>query len=143
MLFSGERVVLSDKSSFLSLVTANLNGTAAATAGNYGSIFTADRPYQVVEVHEIHEVAGSDGSAVTLDITKDSGTNAPGAGVSVFASGTFNLKGTANTLQTKSAASGILGCIVRGQRLGLKDAGTPTAVAGVQVTVVLRSVEAC
>ena len=143
MLFRDEAPYLGSKASFEFFVRKSIDGTAAATAANYGSIFTADKPYQILEVHEIHETAGSDGGAVTLDITKDSSTDAPGAGVSVFASGTFNLKGTANTLQTKSVGSGIAGCLVRGQRLGLKDTGVLTAVAGVQVTIVLRAVEAC
>lgn len=143
MLFSGENPDLGSKASVEFALVATIPGTAAATAANYGSIFTADKSYKVIEVHEIHETAGSDGGAVTLDITKDSGTNAPAAGVSIFDSGTFNLKGTANTVQSKRASNGIAGCLVRGQRLGLKDAGTLTAVAGLQVTVVLKAVETC
>lgn len=143
MLFSGENISPGASSQLPLIVSVRINGTAPATAANYGSIFTADRAYQVIEVHEIHETAGSDGGAVTLDITKDTGTNAPGAGSSIFASGTFDLKGTANTLQTKGAVQNTPGCLSRGHRLGLKDTGVLTAVAGLQVTVVLQSVAAC
>ena len=47
---------------FIVIVMASLEGTAAATAANYGSIFTADRDYELVEVTEIHETLGTDGN---------------------------------------------------------------------------------
>lgn len=137
-LFSGEEPVLGDRAGYVEVFVASLPGATAATAANYGSIFTANRPCQILEVAEIHETAGTDAGAVTLDLTKDTGTNAPGAGSSVFTSGTFNLKGTANTVVVKLADPGGVAVLARGDRLGLKDTGTLTSVAGLQVSVVVR-----
>lgn len=108
-----------------------------------GTFFTcpAGAEYEVVEVIESHSVAGSDGGAVTADLKKcDSGT-APASGTSVLSS-TFDLKSTANTPVSKTTASGLAAEAVRiltaGQRLCLDLTGTLTALAGFNVTVVLR-----
>lgn len=119
------------------VVVRTLEGATAATAANYGNIFTAPFPCKVIQVTEIHETASSSG---TLDITKDTGTQAPAAGGSIFASGTFNLAATANTLQTKSNVDGTDSVLAAGNRLGLKDGGTLTSGAGVSVTIVLEAI---
>ena len=109
------------------------------------SIFTADDDYEVVEVTENHAVAGTDVGAVTLDVKKCTGTQAPSAGASVLAS-TFDLKGAANTVVRKSAAGGGLTAtlanrlLARGDRLAIDITGTTTAVAGVCVCVTLLPV---
>lgn len=121
-------------------VTAILEGAAAATAANYGVFFIAPFACEVVSVREAHTVAGTDAGAVTLDIEKLTGTQAPDAGVSVLGA-TINLKGAANTVQapvlTGTAANKQLAA---GDRICLKDAGTLTAVAGVAVTVELKRI---
>ena len=114
-----------------------LPGTSAATAGNYGVIFTAPYKCTVMGATEVHQTAGSDGSAVTLQIEKLQGTTASGSGINLLASG-FNLKGAANTVQTAHLA------IVKkttfslniGDRLGLALTGTPTSVA--QVCIIIQ-----
>lgn len=98
-------------------------------------IFVAPFPCEVVSVREIHSVAGSDGSAVALDVKKCTGTDAPSAGTTVLSS-TFDLKSTANTLVSKTAASGLSATLsVRkldtGNTLALDYTGTLTAVVGV------------
>lgn len=106
--------------------------------------FIADRAYQVVAAYEIHAVAGNDGSAVNMQITKDTGTDAPGAGTDLLTNNTnagFDMKGTANTLQTGTltgTAASLL--LAAGNRLSVDFAGTVTTLAGVQVTVVLKPV---
>lgn len=84
-------------------------------------------------------VAGSDAGAVTGDITKDTGTSAPGAGTSVL-SATFSLKGTANTtiFPTLSGTAANL-LMASGDRLAFKLTGTPTALAGLVITVFFDS----
>lgn len=109
------------------------------------AIFTADRPYQVVGVTEIHATAGNDAGAVNLQLTKDTGTNAPGAGTDLLTNNTnagFDLKGTANTLQTGALVATAASLIMAaGDRLSLDFAGTVTTLAGVQVTVSLRALD--
>lgn len=109
-----------------------------ATAGNYDHFFTADFPCEVVQAYEVHRVKGTDASAVTLDIEKLTSGQALDAGVSVL-SGTFDLKGTINTPQrVKATASEINRVLSPGDRLALKDAGVLTAVAGVQIEILLK-----
>jgi len=59
-------------------VTVRIPDTMAATAANYTTpFFIADRTYEILSAVERHEVAGSDGSAVTLTVEKvPSGTAA-------------------------------------------------------------------
>ena len=56
-------------------------------------------------------------------------------------SSTFNLKATVATRQVRSLSAGTLATdriIYAGQRLAINFAGTMTAVAGVNITVVLN-----
>jgi hypothetical protein len=119
-------------------ITETVQGTTAATAANYGVFFIADRDYKVVSAQESHTTLGTDGGAVTLTIEKLTGTQALDAGTAVL-SGTFNLKGTINTVQEKIAADANA-ILKKGDRLALKDSGVLTAVAGVCVTVVLQGI---
>lgn len=105
------------------------------------SIFTAPIPMTITSISEVHATAGNDASAVTMQVFKDTGTQAPGAGATVM-SNTFNLKGTANTTQyaTLNAVDGYgnpnAGVqLAVGDRLSVKFTGTLTTLAGVQVTV--------
>ena len=69
-------------------------------------------------------------------VTKDTGTNAPGAGVSIFASDSFNLNAVANTVQyaTISADDTIISLAI-GDRLAVKWNNLIQASAGVTVNV--------
>jgi len=106
--------------------------------------FTADRAYQVMAAYEIHATAGNDAGAVNMQITKDTGTNAPGAGTDLLTNNTnagFDMKGTANTLQTGTltgTAASLL--LAAGDRLSVDFAGNVATLAGVQVSVVLKPV---
>jgi hypothetical protein len=126
-------------------VTVRIPDTDAATAANYTTpFFIADRTYEILSAVERHEVAGSSGSAVTLTVEKVPSGTAPGSGTVVLAS-TFDLKGTANTnqeavvLQTYSGSVPVRR-LSRGDALTLKTSGTLTAVDGVCVSVLLRSI---
>ncbi|NBQ67420.1 MAG: hypothetical protein EBU46_00770 [Nitrosomonadaceae bacterium] len=109
-----------------------------------GAFYIANRPMEVVAIREVHSTAGSDGSAVNVQVVKDTGTNAPGAGTDLLtnnSSAGFNLKGTANTVQTGTlTATAASKKLAAGDRLSLDFAGTLTAVAGVVVTVTLRPI---
>lgn len=113
-----------------------LAGSAPATAANYGTFFAAPFACQFVGANEVHQTAGSDGSAVSLQIEKLAGTTASGSGT-VLLLGAFDLKGTANTVQTSMLANVAKKtfALAKGDRLGLKLTGTPTSVATLVVTV--------
>ena len=113
-------------------------GTAAATAANYGVFFIAPFACIVMAVKEVHQTAGTDLGAVTLNIEKLTSGQANDGGVSIQ-SGTFNLKGTINTVQTGTVI-GTYGSrtLAAGDRLSMLDGGTLTAVANVTIFVELQ-----
>lgn len=97
-----------------------------------GPCFIADGDYEIVNVMEVHSVAGN--AASTLDIKKCTGTQAPTAGTSVLTS-TFAIDSTANTVVTKNLASGLTTTqatrrITTGDRLAAIWAGTVTGYVG-------------
>lgn len=102
--------------------------------------FIAPAKCRVVAVKEAHAVAGTDASAVSIDVKKCTGTQAPSAGTTVLAA-VVNAKGTANTVVspalTATAANTLLAA---GDRLGIDITGTITALAGVTVTVLIEYV---
>lgn len=98
-------------------------------------IFTSNAYGKIMKIEEIHGTAGNDASAVTGHITKESGTQAAGSGVSLM-SGTFNLKGTADTRQQATLTSNEDYLKFQpGDRLSFKLTGTATAVANLLVVV--------
>lgn len=124
-------------------ITITIPGLQAATATNYGVFFTAYTACLVIGATEVHQTAGTDGSAVTLQIEKLTGTQAPDAGT-VLLTSAFNLKGTANTVQTGTTVTSsdaslrnLTTFLAVGDRLCLKDVGTLTAVANVTVVIKL------
>jgi hypothetical protein len=108
------------------------------------AFWVSDGSYLVTGISYVHSTAGSDGSAVNLQITKDTGTTAPGAGTDLLTDNTgagFNCKGATNTVQTGTlVATEATRTLASGDRLSLDFAGTVTALAGVVVTVSLRRV---
>lgn len=103
--------------------------------------FIAERAYTAVAISEVHATAGNDAGAVSLQITKDTGTQAPGAGTDLLtnnAGAGFNLKGTANTVQNGTLVATAGACdLAAGDRLSVDFAGTLTTLAGVVATVAL------
>lgn len=118
---------------------ARLNDEAVDAA-----FFIANRAYEVVAVREIHAVAGDDVGAVNAQVTKDTGTQAPGAGANLLtnnASAGFDLKGTANTVQAGTlTATGADLILAAGNRLSVDFAGTVATLAGMVITVTLKRV---
>lgn len=107
-------------------------------------IWQAPFDCQVISVDEIHAVAGTDAGAVNLQLTKDTGTDAPGAGADLLtnnANAGFDLKGTANTRQAGTLTGTVANLqLAAGNRLSLDYAGVITTLAGVQVTVTLKRI---
>ena len=112
---------------------------SGATAANYGVIFTAIHPCEVMAVSESHTTAGSDAGSVTLNVERLEPGEALNSGDTLLATA-FNLKSTINTPVTYSGGELTISArqLKPGDRLALKDTGTLTAVAGVQVTVYLK-----
>jgi hypothetical protein len=116
-------------------------GTTPATAANFGVVFwTASRACQITAVVERHATAGSDAGAVTGMLKKVPSGTAAASGADALSAG-IDLKGTANTnaagALTATAADLLLAA---GDSLAFVLTGTPTALAGLGVTVTLRAI---
>lgn len=111
-------------------------GASAQTAANFGYIFTARFPIEILRVTEVHQTAGTDVGAVTLDVLRVPSGTAIGSGTSILAS-TFDLKSTAATPVYKQGLtlSSSTRRVKENESLALKTSGTLTALADVCVTV--------
>lgn len=118
-------------------VTVRLKNTDAATAANYGVFFVSERQYNVLAVAEVHGTAGTDASAVTLQIERLQGTEAPDSGDALLSTA-LSLKATANTVQYGTLVNTGVTALQRGDRLSLKDSGSLTDVANLCVTVYIQ-----
>lgn len=106
-----------------------------------GCFFVADRAYTVVAIKESHAVAATATATPYLQITKDTGTQAPGTGTDLLTNNSnngFDLTGTANTVQsaTLTTAAGALD-LAAGDRLSADFSATGAPLAGVTATVIL------
>lgn len=111
------------------IVTFNYGINAEAVDTN---IFIADADYEVAKVLFVPTVVGSDGSAVTADVMKCTGTQAPASGATVMsAADSLNLKATVNTVVTGTlSATESARRITSGDRLAVNFTGTLTAAVG-------------
>lgn len=116
---------------------AVFSGPTNASIVTQSFFLSGTATYLVVGAVEVHSTAGTDAGAVTLDVTVDATTGAPGSGTSVLTA-PFNAKATANVVQTASIVAGSK--ILTGQRLSLKVTGTTTSLAGLLVKVGLQKV---
>lgn len=122
--------------------TVRLNvATAASLVTQH--FFIADRAYRIAGVTEIHKTAESTAATLTGYVEKITGTTAPGSGATIQ-TGTFNLKGTANTLQTGVLLSTGTGDsddpvlqLAAGDRLGFVFSAAGTELAGLVVEITL------
>jgi len=121
-------------------ITHSVYGTTAQTATNYGIIFTARHPIEVMRITETHAVAGSDAGAVTLDVKKAGSGVAIASGITLLSS-TFNLKSTANTPVTKEGINlSNDRILIEGDRIGLVVSGTLTALSDVHITIYYKEI---
>lgn len=131
------RVSFSNITDRILLINEVIQGTQAQTAGNYGICYISPFNAIIVAIYEVHAVRGTDGGAVTLDIEKLTGTQAPGAGTSVLAS-TLSLKDLANTTYIAALSQTTQNVnIATGDRLALKVSGVLTSLSNICVTIVL------
>lgn len=108
------------------------------------AFFIANRAYQVVAVKEVHATAESTATNLRVQLTKDTGTDAPGAGNNLLTNNTnagFNLKATANTVQTGTLTATTADLqLAAGDRLSLDFEAAATEGANVLVTVSLKRI---
>lgn len=127
-----------------SLQRVQVNIPVAADCVNQYA-YVADKPMEVIGVQVIFVTKGSDGGGLTLDVVKCTGVTAVSAGTSVLGAA-FNIGTSATnaTLVTKSLSGGGLSTtlsarfLAAGDKLGFNITGVTTAVAGVNVKLVLR-----
>lgn len=113
----------------------------AATAMVDQSFFVANRAYQVTAVKFVHAVAETTAGSLLVQVTKDTSTDAPGAGTDLLtnsAGAGFNCKSTANTVQsgTLTATTASLQ-LAAGDRLSVDYTAAATELVGVTITVTL------
>jgi hypothetical protein len=104
------------------------------------AFFIADRNYEILAISEIHDTAGTDGGAVSLQVTRDKLTDAPGAGTDLLSNNGsvgFNLKSSAQTVQIGTFVDTRFNFLMPQDRLSVDFAGVLTTLAGVTVTVSL------
>jgi hypothetical protein len=103
----------------------------------------ATRASYVEAISQIHSTKGTDGSAVNVQVAKDTGTAAPGTGTNLLTDNSgagFDLKATDNTVQEGSLSTTLTDRdLAKGDRLSVDFAGTLTAVAGMKITVRLKA----
>ncbi len=104
--------------------------------------FTANAVYTVTAARWAHSTASS--AATNVQITKDTSTNAPGAGTDLLTNNTnagFAIDGTINVPQvaTFATTAGLL-TMAPGDRLSLDFSGAVTLLAGVVCTVSLTPI---
>lgn len=117
-------------------INSGLTCPSFNTIGNAGigdtTFFVATRAMKVKFISQVHSVAA--GSASTVQITKDTGTTAPGAGTALLSTA-FNLNATANTVQV-GALVGTAGVtsLAAGNRLGLDFSTTVLSSQNITIT---------
>lgn len=109
-----------------------LPANVPVTATSY-SFFLANRAYRVVAA----SIIASSTTTPTVDVFKDSGTNAPGAGATVLTA-VMTFSGTANTRVTGTPSATVSATnIAAGDRLSAKWGGTVGALTGGMLCVTL------
>ncbi len=102
------------------------------------AFFIAPYAMKIKSIQQIHATAESTATTLTAHVTKETGTEVPGAGVAVM-SNTFNCKSTANTAQAATLqpeGSGYV-TLAAGDRLSVKFSAAATELAGFVLTVVV------
>ncbi len=108
---------------------------AAPTTAVDQVFFIATRSMRVIACSEVHSVAA--GGTSTLQVVKDTSTDAPGAGTDLLSTA-FNLAATANTVQVGALTATVASVtLAAGDRLAVDFANAIQASVGVVVTCML------
>lgn len=140
------RVSFKDLVNRQEFININLMGAQGQTTNNWGVIFTAPFQCAIIAATEVHQIAESTATTMTVQVEKLTGIQASGAGISLLLS-PFNLKATANTVQTPKLNTISVNTTLQafnlktGDRLGLVLATTGSASAtliGVNIVITLQ-----
>lgn len=118
------------------LISRDYPTTTAQTAANYGYIFTAPFPFEVLSIIEKHDVAGT--VDATLDVQRVPNGTTLASGTTILSS-TFSLTSAADTAVMKQGLD-----LTNNRKfdpfdsISLVAGGTLTTLAGVQVTIYIR-----
>lgn len=115
--------------------TVTFNLTANGSLGTQ-TFFICDNIYTITSINYSAKTQGT--GTLTCNVTKDSGTNAPGAGVSLQ-TGTFDCVAIANNTVTAGVLTTTTANLTTavGDRLAILFTGTVSTLAGVTVTVTM------
>lgn len=103
-----------------------------------GTVFIANDAWVITKIEEVHSVLGTDGSAVTAQVMKCTTTQAPSAGTAMT-TGTFDLKGTVETVQSGTLSSTAANyTLADGNRIAIDYTGTLTTLAGGVITIHMK-----
>ncbi len=108
------------------------------------TFFVATRAYEVIAASFIHAVAETTAATLHVQVTKDTGTDAPGAGTDLLTNTSnagFDCKATANTVQAGTlTATGASLQLAAGNRLSVDFSAGATELVGVTITVSLKRI---
>ena len=136
---SSEEVVVGEGVNGPFEVVESLQGSAPATAANYGTIYIATRKMRVIDCKVVWGTAGGSGATVMLERLQS--TEAKDAGDDLWSSAVAT-DGTALTVNTPTMVTvQATRTLEVGDRLGLVNAGVLTALANLVVTVLLEAVD--
>lgn len=131
---AGAQTTASDSTGSTFFAQYFLPATLAAVADV--PFFVATRACRVIAISEVHGVAA--GGTSTLQVTKDTGTTAPGAGTDLLAT-PFNLNATANTVQSGALSATPADLVLAaGDRLSVDFANAIQATTTLAITVELQ-----
>ena len=136
---SNERVIINpnflENVKYGKYTVHSISGVLAQTATNYGYIFTARHPLEIMRITEVHAVAGTNAGAVTLDIKKVPSGTAIASGTTLLTS-TFSLKSTANTPVVKEGYNLSTNRKLKdNDSIALVSSGTLTDLSDVCITI--------
>lgn len=109
----------------------------AASVPVSGTSYPVYLACRAMRVKAVKVCCSSTATTPTVDVTKDTGTTAPGAGTSVL-TGAISFSGTANTVVSGTLSSTIATItMAAGDRLSLKWGGTVGSITGAIVNILL------
>lgn len=109
-------------------------GASVPVSGTSYPVYLACR---AMRVKGVKVVCSSTATVPTVDVTKDTGTTAPGAGSTVL-TGAISFSGTANTVVSGTLISTVATLtLAAGDRLSLKWGGTVGSITGAVVNILL------
>lgn len=116
----------------------------AATAMVDQSCFVATQAYQITAIRFVHAVAETTAGSLDIQVTKDTSTNAPGAGTDLLTNNSnagFDGRATANTVQTGTLTATTANLqLAAGDRISLDFEAAATELVGVTITIVLKRI---